>query len=146
MVHKKGTLLVACIVLSGMMSQDAAGQFGFAAFGKEKKQPPVLDPKGSPPRHSLLDFGGTSSVLTFDGPVTAVKKLNSNTQHALSEARAAIAKPFVELKNDMRQWTARNPNSGSSFQIIPDWMKPGAAPPPQQPATLGDWLSQDRPQ
>ncbi len=149
MVRKIGMLAVAGMMLLGI-SHDAAGQFGFAAFGKAKKnRTPVLDPKGPPPpKGSLFDFGGPDSLLTFDGPISAVKRFNENTQHALAEARGAMAKPFTELK-DARLWPARDPNSGNSggsFQIIPDWMKLGSQAQPRQPATLGDWLSQERPQ
>jgi hypothetical protein len=137
---------IACLMLFGW-SHHAEAQFGFAGFGKAKPQRvPVLDPKGPPAKSPLLNFGGVGNALSMEGPVSVVKRFNDNTQQALAEARAAIARPFVDLKNDMRQWTTREPNTPGKFQLVPDWMKPGAPPQPQQPATLGDWLSQDRPQ
>ncbi len=145
MIYKNSILLLAGITLWGL-SGNADGQFGFAGFGKKKNTTPILNPKAAQPAHSMFDFSsGRDGLLTFDGPITVVRRINENTQEALTGARDAIAKPFTGLKQ-VKLWPARDPNSDGSFNIIPDWMKPNSQPEVQQPTTLADWLSQPRPQ
>jgi hypothetical protein len=84
-----------------------------------------------------------SSLLTFESPVSAVQKLNENTQRMLVETRTVITKPLDNLK-EFKILPLGNRSDGQ-FQLIPSWLKPQPQQ-PAQPATITDWLAQPRPE
>ena len=134
---------LSCVLLFVLSSQASAQLDISKAFSKKNSKSAVVDFKGKTPSWALFDFESRDGVLTFDGPNSAIKKLQTNTQKALTGTKEAISRPFQELKN-VQLWPRREANEG--FLTVPNWMRGNPGNEVSQPTTLADWLAQPRPE
>ncbi len=136
-------ILLAFCFIGFSISTPSHAQIDITQYGKGKTSTSALSVQGGPTSFlsGLNPFKTTSPALSFEAPVSAMDRFNQNTAKFFGQTKDAITLPMREMpKIDLWPDRPEAAPKKSSFQLIPDWMKPNSAGEPARPTEIADWL------